>query len=87
MKDKLYIPNKKIIQQQIDVLEDQKYKLDLMSKYPNFCLDFLWVFYDENATNKNISCFFVNLRMQICNLRIAVLATYEFKKKSKKSNS
>ena len=32
MKDKLYIPNKKIIQQQIDVLEDQKYKLDLVSK-------------------------------------------------------
>ena len=32
MKDKLYIPNKKIIQQQIDVMEDQKYKLDLVSK-------------------------------------------------------
>ena len=54
MKDKLYIPNKKIIQQQIDVLEDQKYKLDLVSKQPNFCLDFLGVFYDENSTNKNM---------------------------------
>ena len=32
MKEKLYIPNKKVIQKQIDILEDQKYKLDLVSK-------------------------------------------------------